>query len=563
MGAHPDDEESGLLSYLTRKHSVRAVYWSATRGEGGQNIISPYSGSSLGISRTWESLAAREIGGASEVGAVRTIAIIPAGQTRDLPLEVFSTRLATALSDIGRTTLLNSEVLTSQLARIDDMKSMGERTLIRREGLRTLTDKEATSADDPALDAKITEWLHNVEASHDIVIYQADLGRTSWTIRCLRQADRILLVGRADGDPALGELEKELFAQRASGDDAAAFWREPDLVLLHSTSAKLPSNTASWLSRRPVERHFHFHLTSDAHFARLSRLLTGTQTSLVLSGGGARGAAHVGVLKALEEHGIIIDAIAGVSFGAIMAAGPALGWTADELKEGIWRSLVAPGKPVEFTAPYCSLASGRKATERIRAVFSDVKIEDLWIPYFCISSNITQGEQLIHDRGPLWRAIRASVAIPGILPPLRSPKGDVLIDGAVMNNLPVDLMRKRAGGGTVLAVNLRGAVRLPADDLDDSGILSGWPLLARRLNPFARRPSIPSMLEPILRTAEIGNLVSSQLQESSADLTFNPVVDKYRMLEFSAYEPLIQAGYEEGVSQLKGWRGRNTLRFAR
>ncbi|MCH9670722.1 MAG: patatin-like phospholipase family protein, partial [Gammaproteobacteria bacterium] len=298
------------------------------------------------------------------------------------------------------------------------------------------------------------------------------------------------------------------------------------------------------------DRHHHVRLQSEADFDRLCRMLTGTQIALVLGGGGARGAAHVGVLRALEEQGIPVDMIAGTSFGAIMAAGPALGWDSQTLGVGIKRALVDPGKPLDYTLPFTAITSGRKATHQIRRTFGNVRIEDLWLPYFCVSSNLSKGQQVVHTRGPLWKAIRTSVAIPGVLPPVRSEDGDVLIDGGVMNNLPVDVMRKYAGGGKILAVNLRAKVNIAADDLTDTGVLSGWRLYARWLTPFMRRPSVPSAIDLILRTAEMGNVMSAAEQEKAADLTFRPKVEQFGLLDFSAYLPLIEAGYTEAMRQL-------------
>ncbi|MEM7253558.1 MAG: patatin-like phospholipase family protein, partial [Pseudomonadota bacterium] len=467
--------------------------------------------------------------------STRTIAVVPAGRDGRVPLEYVSNLLARRLHRIGRTTLLNRHLLTSQLRRLDDLRTVGERTLIQRRRLEVLTRPD-TGFDTTELDARSTEWLHNVESSHDFVVYQCDPERTPWTMRCLRQADRIVLVARPEDDPALGPLEEDIFKRKILGPQSA--WMGKDLVILHAADKRLPSETARWLQHRAVDRHHHVRMSNESDFDRLCRMLTGTQVALVLGGGGARGAAHVGVIQALEQYGIPIDMIAGTSFGAIMAAGPALGWNAKTLREGIKRALVDPGKPLDYTLPFTAITSGRKATSQIRKTFGNVRIEDLWLPFFCVSSNLSKGQQVVHRSGPLWKAIRTSVAIPGVLPPVRSADGDVLIDGGVMNNLPVDVMRKLAGGGKVLAVNVRARVNIAADDLPDSGVLSGWPLYARLLTPFRKRPSVPTAVELILRTAEMGNVISAADQENAADVTFRPNVEDFGLLDFTAYTKL-------------------------
>ena len=123
----------------------------------------------------------------------------------------------------------------------------------------------------------------------------------------------------------------------------------------------------------------------------------------------------------------------------------------------------------------------------LRDGFGHLSIEDLWHRYFCVSSNLTKGHLQVHTTGPVWQAVRASISIPGLFPPVNSGNGDVLVDGAVMNNLPVDVMRSLNGGGPVLAVSLRGEFSLRSEDLPHHGVLSGWRVFGRRFNPGTPR----------------------------------------------------------------------------
>jgi NTE family protein len=204
--------------------------------------------------------------------------------------------------------------------------------------------------------------------------------------------------------------------------------------------------------------------------------------------------------------------------------------------------------------PLAALTKGEKATHQIQRTFGDYQVEDLWLPYFAVSSNLTRGAVSVHSSGMLWQAIRASVALPGILPPMRSPEGDVLVDGGIMNNLPVDVMREVCrGAGRILAVNVRPEVHMGAGDLPDDGVLSGWSLLGRRINAFAARPAVPSIVQVLMRTTETGNVLSTEVHEQGAELTFNPPVAGVGLMEFAAYERLAEVGYRHAMERLESW----------
>lgn len=147
------------------------------------------------------------------------------------------------------------------------------------------------------------------------------------------------------------------------------------------------------------------------------------------------------------------------------------------------------------------------------------------------------------------------MALPGILPPMPSPEGDVLVDGAIMNNLPVDVMRTFTRGGRILAVNVRPDEHMSAGELPDDGILSGWSLLGRTLNAFGTRPNVPGIAEVLLRTTETGNVLSTQEHEQGAELTFNPPVAGVGLMQFSACDRLLEIGYRHAMERLEGWTG--------
>ncbi|MCP5149219.1 MAG: patatin-like phospholipase family protein [Ectothiorhodospiraceae bacterium] len=548
--------EMAVLADAPRSVTVRAVRDSFLLELSKKDffvLVQRYPRALLGITRLLVERLQRSMHAAvAAASPMRTVAVVPAGAGADL--ERFSGRLAAALREFGTAVAINRDRIQSQLRHLDAVSAVGDRLVVSRDRLVSQFVEPSTVVQPGSeIDSETTQWLHNLEASQDFVVYQADTEASPWTQRCCRQADRILLVGWAKAKSKPNEIERMLGRVSTDGAAIEGGLAKVDLVLLHPGGDAQPSGTAEWLRQRRTQRVHHVSVDSDADMLRLCRVLLDRHIGLVLSGGGARGVAHIGVLRALEERGIQVDAVGGSSFGAIMGAGIALGWNAERLRHGVREALVEAGGLLDHTVPLVSVARGRRATERIRRMYGDVAIEDLRLPFFCISSNLTRGAVTAHTTGTLWQALRASVAIPGIFPPMRSPEGDVLVDGAIMNNLPVDVMRSMMGGGRILAVNLRGPVEIPSDDLPENGALSGWPLLWRKLVPFADPAQVPGLVEIIMRTAESGNVISTQRADHEADLSFKPDVSEFSLLNFRHYERIIEAGYREAAERLEKW----------
>ena len=295
---------------------------------------------------------------------------------------------------------------------------------LRRQGLNAVIVEEDQAG-------QTTKWFTEQEDAHDHVLLCASSSSESWIRVCARQADRILIVSPADAD-ATTNLPGELLAQRAQHQLL-------DLVLLYQDS-KEPSASGKWLAKVPVNRHFHIHLDNDADWNRLARVIGGRGVGLVLSGGGARAYAHIGVLQAIEEAGIDIDFYGGCSMGGIIAACRAVGWSVPELTDRIRRTFVETNPLSDYSLPIISLVKGDKVERLLTEHFGALEIPDTWMPFFCVSSNLTTAKAVVHKTGNLVQALRASIALPGILPPMITDEG-VLADGAVISNLPVDAMR--------------------------------------------------------------------------------------------------------------------------
>lgn len=184
-----------------------------------------------------------------------------------------------------------------------------------------------------------------------------------------------------------------------------------ELVLLHNLDTVSPSGTSRWLDERDLHTHPHVRYKDQPQMERLARRVAGKALGVVLSGGGARGFAHVGVLRAMEEQGIEIDLIGGTSMGSLIG-----GMYATDRGLGVMVELAErfanPKRLFDYTLPLTSLMASKKVTQVIHEVFGDISIEDLWRPFFCISSNLTRAETVIHRHGSLWNSVRASICCP-------------------------------------------------------------------------------------------------------------------------------------------------------
>jgi predicted acylesterase/phospholipase RssA/CRP-like cAMP-binding protein len=385
--------------------------------------------------------------------------------------------------------------------------------------------------------AELTRWLHAVERDHDRVIYQPDADDTAWSRLCLSQSDVVLLVASAGDDPSIGAVEARALATGLL---------RCELVLLHPAQ---PSGTARWLKDRPVADFHHLRADRPADLARLARMITGTGCGLVLGGGGARGLAHLGVIRALEEAGVPIDVVGGTSIGAIMAALCAMGHDHAErvrIVAGVARNgrrLVIP------TLPLIALSAGRHV-DRVLADTFPGPIEDLPVRFFCVSANLSRAEEVIHDRGPLWPAVRASLALPGIFPPVYAA-GDLLIDGSALNNVPVEVMRDRIGDGCIVAVDVSPEVEQLAVAPYEAG-LSGWRILGHRLNPFASPRPLPGIADILSRSTALSQVRyrRTALDGDRVDLLLRPPVAGLRVLDFKGGVALIEAGHRYAAEAL-------------
>lgn len=358
---------------------------------------------------------------------------------------------------------------------------------------------------------RLSIWLNELEASAPVLLMPCDRSDATWTQQCLYSADIALILVPAGQQPDLADCTIPSGVKRM-------------LVILHPDGAKAPENTATIRKACGAEAHFHLRENLPADFSRLARLLTGRAVGISFAGGGARSFCHLGVLRALQEHGIPLDIATGTSLGAIIAAGVSLDIRLDDLIERF--RIMAQANPTRrdyLLIPRTSLLSGRKLDRLLPQLLPDTGIEDCWKNFACVSANITNPGPHLHSGGKLLHALRATVSIPGVFPPVALAGGDLLVDGGVVNNLPADVARD-AGAGRLIAC-------------DQGGNSNG-----------ADKPGAMSI---IMRSATLHSRISGRIWKSAADLYFESPVSDISLLEWGRIDLAIKRGYDNAVKMLQ------------
>ncbi|XP_057187457.1 patatin-like phospholipase domain-containing protein 6 isoform X1 [Triplophysa rosa] len=538
-----------------------------------QQARGPFSSSALGLPSMASSPDVT-----NPASNLSTVAVLPVCD--EVPINAFNLELSHALYALGPTLLLTSDIIRERLG---------------------------ASALDSIHEYRLSGWLAQQEDINRIVLYQTDSGMTPWTQRCIRQADCILIVGLGDQEPALGELEQML--------ENTAVRALKQLILLHREDGPGPSRTVEWLNMRSwCSGHLHlkcprrvfsrrspsklrevyekvFEKTADRHsdFSRLARVLTGNSIALVLGGGGARGCSHVGVIKAMEDSGIPIDIVGGTSIGSFIGALYAEERSAVRVKQRAreWsKAMNSVFKTVlDLTYPITSMFSGSAFNTSISKVFEDKQIEDLWLPYFNVTTDITASAMRVHKDGcvwryvrasasytpylpplcdpkdghllvdgcyvnnvpgSLWRYVRASMTLSGYLPPLCDPKdGNLLMDGGYINNLPADIARNM-GAKAVIAIDVGSQDETDLCNYGDS--LSGWWLLWKRINPWAEKVKVPDMAEIQSRLAYVSCVRQLEVVKKSAYCEYiRPPIDRFKTMDFGKFDEIYDVGYQHGI----------------
>jgi NTE family protein len=374
-----------------------------------------------------------------------------------------------------------------------------------RDAFAELGDTISLEAPDDEGPESWGEMLAALERTHVHVLLLAALDGSEWSSFCLRQADRILVVA---SDPS---------ATRPPAPPDGC-----DVVFLEVPH---PTDVAAWRERGARAHHIvpsEGELPQGAR--RIARRLAGRSLGLVLSGGGARTCAHIGVLEALEAERIPVDRVGGTSMGAFWGAMVALGWSAERMREVYLEELErrslfrAPFS--DYTVPRRGLIRARRGESMLRRVFGDVALEQLPRPLFAVSADLLSSRMVVHETGPLVEAVGTSMALPGLVPPVAFG-GALLVDGGVLNNLPIDVM-VASEPGPVLAVDVMRRLERGEEGAPDS--------------------AAPTILETLARASVLGSVERARVNRPLARLLITPDVQDLALRDFRHAGRAIEAG---------------------
>ena len=442
-----------------------------------------------------------------ETPSPRTIALVPAGPC-PMP-EAFVALLAAAFQAVARTIVVRSSTLDDIVGRRVELAS-----------------------------GAATEALNALESRYEAVLFVADPTLTPWSEKAIRQADLVLRVGAAE--PRTGVEIPENAHERLA---ATLLTPQAQRLVLAYERRRAPQGTRHWLASRKVGMHHHVALTDRSDVDRLVRFLTGTARGLVACGGGALCSAHVGIYKALVEAGASFDVMGGTSGGSAMTAAFAMGLAPDDIDRVIHEIFVTNGALRRYTWPVYSIFDHTHFDRQVAPYYAGIDIEDLWIPYFAVSTNLSRYALHRHTTGDLWSAVRASASIPALLPPYYTEDGQMLVDGCLLDNVPVRVMQElKQGPNLVVAFEV---AQLERFEVDYEALPSRGDFVRRMLTPFrrARLPLAPGLGSVLLRSLMANRQGFEQHLKPGDLLLVPPLPENISTLDWHRHADLIELAY--------------------
>lgn len=390
---------------------------------------------------------------------------------------------------------------------------------------------------------QISIMINELERSYDYIIFHIDNDDSDWSRLAARQSDQIVVVADASQEPKDVHVHSTVI-------EGNMFWRiRKSLVLMHDKQCQQPVVHLDWQNCHktlkfdniyPIRKEF------ESDINRLKRFLTDSAVALVLGGGGARGLAHVGVIKALEEQNIPIDYVCGNSMGALIGAQYIFGTPVDELIKST-QQFIKGGERI--TVPFFSLLAGTRIKRDLKRMFKDANVEALWRPFFSVSCNISRATIHVHDKGPLWEAVLASNSPAGILPPVIKD-GNLLVDGALLDNVPVESMRQKLRYGTLIAIDVD-----VSNELNVANDMTRFSKLQHIKQAFKRDTSKiqPGILELLNRSGHLGGLARRKIAKEMADFYLQPPVKNFGLMAYGRGNEIAETAYQYTVNHIQSW----------
>lgn len=397
----------------------------------------------------------------------------------------------------------------------------------------------------------LVNWFYDLEKYYDKLIFKTDMQNPGWRETCFRQSDRILvLIDPTLPFPSYSEEINSMLPETIQKE--LVFLIDSDFIdwkKIESILKKFNSITHS-IIRRGI----------DVDFGRLSRRLTGKSIGVALSGGGAKGFAHLGLLKCFEENEIPVDMISGTSAGAIMGGLFAMGLDSSDILPLIRNFWLDRNLLGDFTFPFVSLVRGKRYSQAIHEFFKDRSIETLPIPFYAIACNLTKAERKVFDRGLLWKAVRSSTSIPGIFPPF-SERGELFVDGGLLDNLPGSILKER-GAGILISVDLGGGGQIDKDEMYHNLLgpqylgeaPSFFNLLFHHLKRKTLKTKYTGFAEIMMRSLMLSSKNNQNRTRNDSDLYIELPVGGYSTFDWDQFQKLYEIGYETGRKKIHIWK---------
>jgi len=392
--------------------------------------------------------------------------------------------------------------------------------------------------------------LENMISNNDfLILHSNNVNNLEWKKNIAKYADQIIIIGNPEDLKTISKDEKEIF-NNYSDINLEKIW----LVINHPKNIIVPSNTRELIKLRNGLKTFHIKNNHESDIKRIVRFITKQTIGLTLGGGGAKGFAHFGIYKAMNELNIPVDIIGGTSAGSIVASQIALGHSFKEIIDKN-KQVNALKMFKEYGIPYISLIKSNKIELAAKISAEEKDIEDLWIPFFAPATDLTNSKLIIFNKGPLWEAIRSSGALPGIVLP-HFIDGNIIVDGGLMNNLPVDIMRKNYGGKIICSsCSLDKSMKTSLE-----GIPNQLKLLITKIfnkSKFEKKYNyVPTVTDIIFKTSVVAS--ASQIDDNinMSDLFLELPTSQFGLTEFNddAMMKMIDIGYEYSKPLLKEFK---------
>lgn len=397
-----------------------------------------------------------------------------------------------------------------------------------------------------------TRTLNELESHAGTLLFIADEDLTPWSEKAIRQADEVLLVANRGNDPVGTPVARNALEEFSFSLAQNARHR---LVLVYPERGSV-QGTRHWLATRSVVQHHHAAQNSHDDIARLWRFIKGEALGFVACGGGAYCAAHIGLYQALTEKGIGLDYFGGASGGAAMAAAFAQELEAGEIDARVHRMFIQGRAMQRYTLPRYSLIDHVHFDSHLVAEYGQTLIEDLWKPYFAVSMDLADYAAEVHRTGPVWAAIRASAAIPAVLPPYFTGDGHMLVDGSVISNVPIGVMRSlKAGPNIVVTFDAPKGDRF---DISYGELPARRELLLKLMNPWKRGtlPNAPSASTVLVRSLMANRDHFERYLEAEDWLLMPPTPQDMGALDWRRHSELVEAAYRYAIEEI----GKRALR---